>query len=80
MTLFSFIFAMLLEQFRPVRDDSRLAKSIERLFLKIPQIAKSVRWIRQDFPAEIWVQKIQKRFLKIPDVALLLVKQVDPDC
>ncbi|MBU3720963.1 MAG: CobD/CbiB family protein [Burkholderiaceae bacterium] len=41
MTLFSFIFAMLLEQFRPVRDDSRLAKSIERLFLKMEQATNS---------------------------------------
>jgi len=35
MTLFSFIFAMLLEQLRPVRDDSRLGSWIGRVFLRI---------------------------------------------
>ena len=35
MTLFSFIFAMLLEQVRPVRDDSRFAQWIEQVFLRI---------------------------------------------
>jgi len=41
MTLFSFIFAMLLEQFRPVRDDSAFAKRIEQLFLRIERSTNS---------------------------------------
>ena len=49
MTLFSFIFAMLLEQFRPVRDDSRIAQAIERLLLRIERATDtgevgSARW------------------------------------
>jgi len=35
MTLFSFIFAMLLEQVRPVRDDSRLSTWVEQLLLRV---------------------------------------------
>ncbi len=35
MTLFSFIFAMLLEQLRPVRDDSRLGSWIGNLLLRV---------------------------------------------
>jgi len=41
MTLFSFIFAMLLEQFRPVRDDSAFAKRVEQLFLRIERSTNS---------------------------------------
>ena len=41
MTLFSFIFAMLLEQFRPVRDDSAFAKRIEQLFLRVERSTNS---------------------------------------
>lgn len=49
MTLFSFIFAMLLEQVRPVRDDSRFAQWIEQVFLRIERAtdtgeAASARW------------------------------------
>jgi adenosylcobinamide-phosphate synthase len=49
MTLFSFIFAMLLEQLRPVRDDSRLGSWIERLLLRVERMtstgdAASARW------------------------------------
>ncbi len=49
MTLFSFIFAMLLEQVRPVRDDSRFARWIEQVFLRIERATDtgetvSARW------------------------------------
>ncbi len=49
MTLFSFIFAMLLEQVRPVRDDSRLGSWIERILLRAERVtnagdAASARW------------------------------------
>ena len=49
MTLFSFIFAMLLEQVRPVRDDSRFAQWIEQVFLRIERATDtgetvSARW------------------------------------
>lgn len=49
MTLFSFIFAMLLEQLRPVRDDSRLGSWIERLLLRVERMTSaddmaSARW------------------------------------
>lgn len=49
MTLFSFIFAMLLEQLRPVRDDSRLGSWIERLLLRVERMTGtgdvgSARW------------------------------------
>jgi adenosylcobinamide-phosphate synthase len=49
MTLFSFIFAMLLEQVRPVRDASRLGSWIERLLLRAERATNagdpaSARW------------------------------------
>jgi len=49
MTLFSFIFAMLLEQVRPVRDDSRLGSWIERVLLRAERATNagdrsSARW------------------------------------
>lgn len=49
MTLFSFIFAMLLEQVRPVRDDSGFARWIEKMFLRIERATdtgetSSARW------------------------------------
>ncbi|MFZ9894042.1 MAG: hypothetical protein ACO3EL_02315, partial [Burkholderiaceae bacterium] len=49
MTLFSFIFAMLLEQVRPVRDDSRLGSWVANTLLRIERATNtgdlaSARW------------------------------------
>jgi len=49
MTLFSFIFAMLLEQYRPVRDDSRLGSWVANLLLRVERATNtgdiaSARW------------------------------------
>ena len=56
MTLFSFIFAMLLEQFRPVRDDSAFAKRIEQLFLRVERSTNSgeMASARLSWPLSSW--------------------------